>query len=266
MVKKGGRRPREAVRLFEKKPAERCVASSPSSFAEIEWPGTIEANIMIVSDLCFDSRRQRLAYLETWRELGVRPGITECFEEDKDLLFAEIDNLGVLGVRCDEARKLMNDAIPTHVTKYDGDLVVSDSFIECAGKGLFYRPLAFSSSVLPRGATICFYYGDIHTFRSSNRLLNKSYLMLLGGDILVDSISHLTVLARFINDPINEKYYNCRFEPDAEQFRSKVVATRDIHPDEELFAPYGEAYWSLQHYNPKILTGLSVVVKNASST
>ena len=220
---------------------------------------------MNIADSSFDARRKRLDYLEIWRELGVRPGITECTEEDKALLSAKIDDLGVLGVRCDEARKQLNDAIPTHVTMYERDLVVDDSFIECAEKGLFYRPSAFSSSVLPMGATICFYYGDIHTFRSSNRLLNKSYLMLLDGDILVDSSSHLNVLARFINDPINEKYYNCRFEPDAEQFRSKIVATRDIHPDEELFAPYGEAYWSQQHYNPKILTNLSVFVKNSSS-
>lgn len=196
----------------------------------------------------------------------MRPEITECAEEDKDLLLAENDDLKVLGLRCTEARKLMNGMIPTHVTKIERNLVVDNSLIECAGKGLFYRPLAFSSAALPKGATICFYYGDIHTFRSSNQLLDKSYLMLLGGDILVDSSSHLNVLARFINDPINEKYYNCRFEPDAEQFRSKVVATRDIHPNEELFAPYGEAYWSMQHYNPKILTDLSVVVKSSSST
>lgn len=211
-----------------------------------------------------------MAYLEIWRELGVRPEITECAEEDTDLLLAENDDLKVLGLRCTEARKLMNGMIPSHVTNYERDLVVDDSLIGCAGKGLFYRPLAFSSVhvVLPKGATICFYYGDIHTFRSSNQLLDKSYLMLLGGDILVDSSSHLNVLARFINDPINEKYYNCRFEPDAEQFRSKVVATRDIHPNEELFAPYGEAYWSMQHYSPKILTDLHVpvVVKNSSST
>ena len=222
---------------------------------------------MAILDLSFDGRRQRLAYLEIWRELGVRPEMTECAEEDRDLLFAENDDLKVLGLRCDEARKLMNAMIPSHVTKYEHDLVVDDSFIECAGRGLFYRPIAFaSSSVLPRGTTICFYYGDIHTFRSSNRLLDKSYLMLLGGDILVDSSSHLNVLARFINDPINEKYYNCRFEQDAKQFRSRAVATRDIHPDEELFAPYGEAYWSLQHYSPKILTKLSAIVRNSSST
>ena len=160
----------------------------------------------------------------------------------------------------------MNDAIPTHVTRYERDLAVDKSFIECAGKGLFYRPSELSSSpVLPRGATICFYYGDIHTFRSSNRLLNASYLMLLGGDILVDANSHLNVLARFINDPISEKFYNCKFEPDAEQFRVKVVATRGIHPDEELFAPYGEAYWLKQNCNPKVLADLSVFVKNSSS-
>ena len=216
---------------------------------------------MVATDQTFESRQQRLAYLEIWRELGVRPGRNECKDEDHDLLLAETDNLATLSIRCDEARKKMNEALPTHVTEYERDLVVDRSIIECGGKGLFYRPSSSASSssapVLPEGATICYCYGDIHTFRSSSRLVGKSYLMLLGGDILVDSGPHLTVLARFINDPINEACYNCRYESDAAQFRSKVVATRDIYPNEELFAPYGEAYWSLQEYEPRILTNVS---------
>ena len=105
---------------------------------------TIDESNMSIVESPFDARRKRLAYLEIWRELGVRPRVTECAEEDKTLLSAKIDDLGLLGVRCDEARILMNDAIPTHVTRYERDLAVDKSFIECAGKGLFYRPSELS--------------------------------------------------------------------------------------------------------------------------
>jgi len=32
--------------------------------------------------------------------------------------------------------------------------------------------------------------------------------------------------------------------PEPSEFRSAVVAARDIHPGEEIYAPYGEAYWN----------------------
>mmetsp|Transcript_14189 Transcript_14189/g.23660 ORF Transcript_14189/g.23660 Transcript_14189/m.23660 type:complete len:219 (-) Transcript_14189:53-709(-) len=209
----------------------------------------------------FEPRRQRLAYLELWRELAVRPEKDACVEEDLDMLSGLIeDSLPNLERRCTEARKQMNEALPRHVTEYETDLVPDDSCVECAGKGLFFRPRPSSSSssvaVIPKGSVVCFYYGDIHNFRSSKQLEDKSYLMLVGGDILVDPEPHSQILARFVNDPINAKYYNCRYEPDAKYFRSKVVATRDIHPREEIFAPYGDAYWSQQSYEPTILTKL----------
>jgi len=63
-------------------------------------------------------------------------------------------------------------------------------------------------------------------------------------DILVDPGPLLHIKARYINDPLNEKYVNCKYVP--EKFRSAVIATRDIHRGEEIFASYGDGYWSLQ--------------------
>ena len=211
----------------------------------------------------FESRMRRLTYLELWRELAVRPAENACAEEDLDMLSGLVeDSLPNLERRCIEARRQMNEVLPRYETDYETDLVPDDSCVECAGKGLFFRPRSSSSSssssrgVIPKGSVICYYYGDIHSFHSSKELGDRSYLMLVDGDILVDPKPHSHILARFVNDPINAKHYNCRYEPDAEHFRSKVVATRDIQPGEEIFAPYGDAYWSQQSYEPKILTKL----------
>ena len=189
----------------------------------------------------------------------MRPEKDACADDDLDMLSGTVENsLSNLESRCNEARKQMNEALPRHVTKYDQELVPDDSCVEGAGKGLFFRPSDSSApgGAILQGTTITYYYGNIHSFRSSKALRDKSYLMLVDGDILVDPEPHIHILARFINDPINAKYYNCRYEPDPTHFRSKVVATRDIQAGEEIFAPYGEAYWSQQSYEPTILTQL----------
>ena len=220
-----------------------------------------KAKASVMSSKQFESRMRRLTYLELWRELAVRPAENACAEEDLDMLSGLVeDSLPNLERRCIEARRQMNEVLPRYVTEYETDLVPDVSCVECAGKGLFFRPRSSSSSsssgVIPKGSVICYYYGDIHSFHSSKVLGDRSYLMLVDGDILVDPEPHSHILARFVNDPINAKYYNCRYEPDAENFRSKVIATRDIQPGEEIFAPYGDAYWSQQSYEPKILTKL----------
>ena len=220
-----------------------------------------QAKASVMSSKQFESRMRRLTYLELWRELAVRPAENACAEEDLDMLSGLVeDSLPNLERRCIEARRQMNEILPRYVTEYETDLVPDVSCVECAGKGLFFRPRSSSSSsssgVIPKGSVICYYYGDIHSFHSSKVLGDRTYLMLVDGDILVDPEPHSHILARFVNDPINAKYYNCRYEPDAEHFRSKAVATKDIQPGEEIFAPYGDAYWSQQSYEPKILTKL----------
>ena len=99
-----------------------------------------------------------------------------------------------------------------------------------------------ADKVLLPGEIICYYWGHIHNFHSAKLLVDKSYLMLVQGDVLVDPRPLLHIKARYINDPLNEKYVNCKFVP--EKFRSAVVMTRKIRHGEELFVSYGEAYWA----------------------
>jgi len=186
--------------------------------------------------------------------MAVRPQSDECVKEDLDLLSCDDDNLAALEQRCVEARQDMNKALPCYVTKYDiYDLVPAESRIEGSGKGLFYMPSS-QSDILREGEVVSYYYGHIHNFHSSKHLKDTSYLMLVEGDILVDPEPLPHIFARYINDPINEKFYNCRYEPDPKAYRSKVIATRDICAGEEIFAPYGDAYWSQQKFEPTVLT------------
>ena len=120
------------------------------------------------------------------------------------------------------------------------------SSIPEAGLGLFYEPKT-ADSMIPKGTTICYYTGHIHNFQSSRKLEDKSYLMMVEGDVLVDPRPVTQIKARFINDPLNENMTNCKYAP--EELRSAVVATKDIYPGNELFASYGEAYWK-SHKTP----------------
>jgi hypothetical protein len=67
-------------------------------------------------------------------------------------------------------------------------------------------------------------------------------LMNVHGDVPVDSRLLPHIKAQHMNDPLTEDMINCLFV--AEEFRAAVVATREIRPGEELFASYGDAYWS----------------------
>lgn len=201
------------------------------------------------STTVFDRLWKRLELLERWRELAVRPEDECCDENDLDLLAESTDNVKVLSQRCLHVRALLNDNLPSVITHvagpYDDQLIQRISGIPGAGFGLFYESL----QPFPAGNVLCYYYGHIHNFHSSRRLLDTSYLMLLDGDCLIDAGPLPQVQSRFINDPLNEPFVNCKFGLDTANHRSAVAATRDIKPGEELFVSYGDAYWA-QHATP----------------
>jgi len=66
--------------------------------------------------------------------------------------------------------------------------------------------------------------------------------MIVQGDVLVDPGPVKSIKARYINDPLNEELTNCKYVPDG--FRSAVISTKIIQPGEEIFASYGESYWT----------------------
>ena len=186
---------------------------------------------------------RRLGILERWYELAVRPDEEECYPEDGDLLKLEVDNCPELLRRCTLVRNLLNAKyLPYIEGQFENDLVPLESTIPNAGLGLFYKPSASKS--IREGETICYYQGHMHNYTSAKHIADRSYLMVVQGNLLVDPGPMLHVKARYINDPLNESFINCKFIP--LHFCSAVVATRDISPNEELFVEYGDAYWS-QH-------------------
>jgi SET domain len=190
----------------------------------------------------FDDFRRRLYQLERWRELAIRPTRHECHEEDIELLGLEVDDCQELERRCLLVRTSMNDNLPGMDECRDQELVPEPSTIPDAGLGLFYKPP--HAQPIPVGETICFYWGHVHNFRSASILVEKGYLMLVHGDVLVDPGPLPHIKARYINDSLNETFVNCKFVP--ETYRSAVVCTREIYPGDELFVSYGEAYWAQQ--------------------
>ena len=153
----------------------------------------------------------------------------------------------------------MNNHLPPHELVMDEDLIPAESNIENAGQGLFFRPSPLGSRIIIlAGDVICYYCGHIHDFHSSNRLKDKSYLMLVANDVLVDPGPLPNIKARYINDPLNEGYVNTKFVPEPALNRCAVVATRDIQPEEELFVSYGEAYWANQDYQGTVYSGKGI--------
>jgi hypothetical protein len=188
---------------------------------------------------------------------AVRPLPQECHIEDKEMLSKEDDNIDELKKRCLEVRKEVNTKLPPHELALDDLLVVKDSTINNAGNGLFYEPELEPSekthTKMNSGTTICYYTGHRHNFLSQKFISDKSYLLNVADGILVDPGPLLSIKARYINDPLNERLVNCKFVPEPDKFRCAVVATRDIIPGEELFVSYGEMYWSQQSFDGTIL-------------
>jgi hypothetical protein len=188
----------------------------------------------------FDKLKRRLEMLELWRELAIRPKRDECFD-DLDLLERELDDCEELSRRSLKARQLMNGNLPAVEDERDQDLVPRPSGIPKAGLGLYFEPI--NQEPMLKGETICYYSGHIHNYHSAKSLKDRSYLMRIG-DVLVDPGPLPEIKARYINDPLDEHYVNCKFVPG--ELRAAVVATRVIEPTEELYVSYGDGYWA-QH-------------------
>jgi hypothetical protein len=192
----------------------------------------------------FQRLSSRLEMLERWRELAIRPDKKEDWMEDSDLFNREIDDCQELMRRCLEVRAQMNENLPPVEKARDEDLVPRESGIPEAGLGLFCEPSRKPIDPIPAGETLCYYTGHLHNYHSAKSLQDRSYLMVVEGDTLVDPGPLPHIKARFINDPLNETFVNCKFVPG--HFRAAVVATRTIAPGEELFVSYGDGYWA-QH-------------------
>jgi hypothetical protein len=200
--------------------------------------------------LKYEHLYRRLQMLELWRELAIRPKREECVEDSDLLDRGELDDVQALTERCLSVRELMNESLPPVEEAHDRHLIARKSGIPDAGLGLFFDPEEVSNdsedgtSTIDAGTILCYYTGHIHNYHSAKGLKDRSYLMLVDGGILVDPGPLLQIKARYINDPLNDEFVNCKYFPDI--LRSAVVATRTITRGEELFVSYGDAYWA-QH-------------------
>ena len=110
-----------------------------------------------------------------------------------------------------------------------------------AGMGLFVS----STTSVPAGAILCVYSGDhngVLTSAQAELIIDKSYLIRLAPNRFNNG-KQSGSMARFINDCRDKRHYNATFVKMPERECALVVATRDIKPDEEIFASYGAAYW-----------------------
>lgn len=228
--------------------------------------------------------------LEHWIDLAIRPKNLhpddrcvlvndEANEQDGD---SSVDDLDLLKKQCSKVQNLFNSHLSTlkvETTRWASSLMVRPSQIAGAGMGLYYQPEAIGSieqkelssnsvvdddkgrsmGVLPSGSTVCYYTGHVHTHSSAAGLSDKSYLMWIRGNILVDPSSLKHIQARYINDPLNDALVNCAYVPTTilhnvetngipheDTIRTSVVTIRDIQPGEELFVRYGDVYWDKQ--------------------
>jgi len=231
--------------------------SASSSEHHRQQQSTNRSNNHNLRDGIFERLRDRLSKLELWWELAIRPAREEdCDENDLDLWRSEHDDCTALLQRCLSVRKLMNENLPIKPQEtesaYCSSLVIRSSSIPNSGLGLFYEPSksAFNDAenkghfTIPPGETVCLYYGHIHNFHSAKLLQDKRYLMFVQGNVLVDPAPLPEIKARYINDPLNDCYINCKYVP--QEFESAVVSTRAIQPNEELFVSYGDSYWAQQ--------------------
>lgn len=203
----------------------------------------------------FEKLSTRLCVLELWYELAVRPSEDSCPREELDLLHEEEDDLIELKWRCILARTEMNFHLPPPEIVRDDDLWPLSSTIRGAGLGLFYLPREDRPTAVRE--TLCYYSGHCHTMQSAKSVVDQNYMMLVSGNLLVDAGPCLHIKARYINDPLNEELVNCEFIPQPEKRRVSVISKRRIQPGEELFASYGDAYWSHQSIAGKVLYNTS---------
>lgn len=172
--------------------------------------------------------------------------MNECHMDDLDLYILDQDNLKELKTRCLRVRQQMNEAVPEPDKALENLLSVGESTIKGAGNGLIFSPSSDDIQMIEEGTIICYYTGHHHNYHSAQMLHDKSYLMCISGDFLVDAGPCPNIKARYINDPLNDDAVNCKFIPDPEHFRSITVATRTIYAGEEIFASYGDGYWAQQ--------------------
>lgn len=130
-------------------------------------------------------------------------------------------------------------------------LEIKESGIPGAGKGLFVKEL------FKRGDRIIEYTGEIITWaecKKRNQLLDGvgAYYFYVSERKCVDAQNRLDSLARYANDAAGfVRIPGIRNNSKFEVIKGKpyIVASRNIHPGDEVFVAYGKEYWQAMKEN-----------------
>ena len=122
-------------------------------------------------------------------------------------------------------------------------LEVKPSLIEDAGLGLF------TTRKHPALEVLCLYTGELLTFSEQVRSRHPEYFAETGAGTICNR-KYLNIKARYINHHFDAEQRNVALiayaDPSTLPGRCLLVlALREIEAGEELYANYGEMYWTL---------------------
>lgn len=122
---------------------------------------------------------------------------------------------------------------------------VRQSRIPNSGDGLF------ASRDFAAGDALGEYRGRVLTLLQAHRLEDRDYLMGgFGINAHVDARFAVDAPARYVNDHFDKSRLNAEFHKDKARKRALLVATRPIKRGEEIYASYGESYWTSRGIDP----------------
>jgi SET domain-containing protein len=129
------------------------------------------------------------------------------------------------------------------------ELEVKTSTISGGGNGLFTKVF------IPKGSRIIEYKGTITTWEKVKNEADNPYIYFVKSNHVIDARHHPKSLGRYANDAKGlvrkkDKSNNALFEADG--LRVFMIATKDIHPGEEIFIQYGRDYWNTVRRNMEI--------------
>jgi SET domain-containing protein len=148
------------------------------------------------------------------------------------------------GRRCKRRTCVRGDYCYQHLASVKG-LEVKKSSLTAAGLGLW------AVRAFKKGENIIEYTGEKMSKKQFDKLRPESdYGFLLNKELVLDARRTTAGVGRYSNDCRlqNKKKKQCqgansRFVVDSKQKTVQIRATRNIRAGEEVFVPYGKAYW-----------------------
>lgn len=129
-------------------------------------------------------------------------------------------------------------------------LVVKASLIEGAGLGLFTTQHHSSGEVL------CLYTGEPVSILEQARSPHTNYFARTSSGVIC-ARKYLNVKARYVNHHFDPSKRNTALEETNSPHHRRIVATRNIQPDEELYCDYGDLYWYWHGLPPSVSTKIA---------